>query len=289
MLSVNLVSVSDALAGAVADGDLRLPARIASALVLGTAVILAEIAGGIWFNIVVVLMGSVAAFEWSRVTGRRDIAADGPGGFPLAMATGMLGAVVAIALLDAGVAGWTLVVVIVAAAALAGGIDLIKGGRWGWTFVGVLVISGTMLAIAWLRQPGIWPLIWLFAVVWSSDIGALAVGRTFGGARLWPSVSPNKRWSGAFGGIGLASIASLAVGLGSGMAADVAMLIGGGVLISIVVQCGDLAESAWKRHFGVKDSGAIIPGHGGVIDRVDGLAAAAVLMAVLSAWTGIFA
>lgn len=273
----------------MADGDLRLPARIASALVLGTAVILAEIAGGIWFNIVVVLMGSVAAFEWSRVTGRRESAADGPGGFPLAMATGMLGAVVAIALLDDGVAGWPLVAVLIAAAALAGAIDLIKGGRWGWTFVGVLVISGTMLAIAMLRQPGIWPLIWLFAVVWSSDIGALAVGRTFGGARLWPSVSPNKRWSGAFGGIGLASIASVAVGLGGGMETDVVLLIGGGVLVSIVVQCGDLAESAWKRHFGVKDSGAIIPGHGGVIDRVDGLAAAAVLMAVLSAWTGIFA
>ncbi len=273
----------------MAESDLRLPARIASALVLGTLVILAEIAGGIWFNITVVLMGSVAAFEWARVTGRADVAADGPGRFPLAMATGMLGAVVAIALLDQGAAVEAQLAVIVVGALVAGIIDGTRGARWGWTIVGVLVIAATMLAIAWLRQPGIWPLIWLFAVVWGSDIGALAVGRTFGGPRLWPRVSPNKRWSGVLGGVALASVASVAVGLGGGMNTDIPLLAFSGVLVSVFAQCGDLAESAWKRHFGVKDSGAIIPGHGGVIDRVDGLAVAALLVAILSGWTGIFA
>ncbi|MDF1720436.1 MAG: phosphatidate cytidylyltransferase [Minwuia sp.] len=273
----------------MADNDLRLPARIASALVLGTVVILAELAGGIWFNIVLVLAGSVAAFEWARVTGRGDQDPGGPGMFPVAVATGMLGAVAAIALLDEGATAGTLFVVILIGALVASVIDRVKGDRWAWTFLGVLAISATMLAIAYLRQPGIWPLIWLFATVWCSDIGALAAGRTLQGPRLWPSVSPNKRWSGAFGGLGLACIASVAVGLASGVEVGVPMLVVGGALMSVVAQCGDLAESAWKRHFGVKDSGAIIPGHGGVIDRVDGLAVAALVMAALSAWTGFFA
>ncbi len=273
----------------MADGDLRLPARIVSALVLGTLVILAEIAGGIWFNMTVVLMGSVAAFEWARVTERADAALTAPGRFPLAMATVMLGAVVAIALLDSGATWQVLLAIITAGALVSAVIDGVRRARWGWTFAGVLIIAATMLAIVALRQPGIWPLIWLFAVVWGSDIGALDVGRTFGGPRLWPSVSPNKRWSGVLGGVGLATMASIAVGLGSDMNASVAMLALGGIVASIVAQCGDLAESAWKRHFGVKDSGAIIPGHGGVIDRVDGLAAAALLMAVVSGWTGFLA
>ncbi len=273
------------MADAVADSDLRLGARIGSALVLGTIVILAALAGGVWFNVVLVIAGSVAAFEWSRVTATADARATA-GRFPLAMAIGLLGGVAAIALLDLGTTIGIALSAVVVSTVLAGLAAWFAGGRAIWTMLGVAVICGAMLALLMLRQWGAWPLIWLLACVWASDIGALAAGRTFQGPRIWVRVSPNKRWSGAAGGVVAAAVTSVAIGLGSGMGGDtedlsVTALLSGGVLVSVVAQCGDLAESAWKRHFGVKDSGTIIPGHGGIIDRVDGLVAAAIMLALM--------
>lgn len=269
----------------MADSDLRLGARIGSALVLGTIVILAALAGGVWFNVVLVIAGSVAAFEWSRVTATADATATA-GRFPLAMAIGLLGGVAAIALLDLGTTIGIALSAVVVSTVLAGLAARFAGGRAIWTMLGVAVICGAMLALLMLRQWGAWPLIWLLACVWASDIGALAAGRTFQGPRIWVRVSPNKRWSGAAGGVVAAAATSVAIGLGSGMGGDtedlsVTALLSGGVLVSVVAQCGDLAESAWKRHFGVKDSGTIIPGHGGIIDRVDGLVAAAIMLALM--------
>lgn len=269
----------------MADSDLRLGARIGSALVLGTIVILAALAGGVWFNVVLVIAGSVAAFEWSRVTATADATATA-GRFPLAMAIGLLGGVAAIALLDLGTTIGIALSAVVVSTVLAGLAARFAGGRAIWTMLGVAVICGAMLALLMLRQWGAWPLIWLLACVWASDIGALAAGRTFQGPRIWVRVSPNKRWSGAAGGVVAAAVTSVAIGLGSGMGGDtedlsVTALLSGGVLVSVVAQCGDLAESAWKRHFGVKDSGTIIPGHGGIIDRVDGLVAAAIMLALM--------
>lgn len=274
------------MADAVADSDLRLGARIGSALVLGTIVILAAFAGGMWFNVVLVVAGSVAAFEWSRVTA--PAGAQGTvGQFPLAMAVGLLGGVAAIAVLDLGAAMNVALAAVLASTVLAGLVARFTGGRAIWTMLGVAVICGAMLALLALRQWGTWPLIWLLGCVWASDIGALAAGRTFQGPRIWVRVSPNKRWSGAAGGVVLAAVTSVIIGLNAGGDVSVTSLLLGGVLISIVAQCGDLAESAWKRHFGVKDSGTIIPGHGGIIDRVDGLATAAILLALLPDVTGL--
>lgn len=268
----------------MADSDLRLGARIGSALVLGTIVILAALVGGVWFNVVLVVAGSVAAFEWSRVTAPADAQATA-GRFPLAMAVGLLGGVAAIALLDFGTTTGIALSAVLASTVLAGLAARFAGGRAIWTMLGVAVICGAMLALLMLRQWGAWPLIWLLACVWASDIGALAAGRTFQGPRIWVRVSPNKRWSGAAGGVVAATVTSVAIGLGAGLGGtegmSVTALLTGGVLVSVVAQCGDLAESAWKRHFGVKDSGTIIPGHGGIIDRVDGLVAAAIMLALM--------
>lgn len=268
----------------MADSDLRLGARIGSAVVLGTIVILAALAGGVWFNVVLVVAGSVAAFEWSRVTASADAQATA-GRFPLPMAVGLLGGVAAIALLDLGTTMGIVLSAVLASTVLAGLLARFAGGRAIWTMLGVAVICGAMLALLVLRQWGAWPLIWLLACVWASDIGALAAGRTFQGPRIWVRVSPNKRWSGAAGGVVAAAATSVVIGLGAGMGGteglSVAALLTGGVLVSVVAQCGDLAESAWKRHFGVKDSGTIIPGHGGIIDRVDGLVAAAIMLALM--------
>ncbi|MGX8832508.1 phosphatidate cytidylyltransferase [Brucella abortus] len=129
---------------------------------------------------------------------------------------------------------------------------------------------------------GFTTIVFLFAVVWSTDITAYFNGRALGGPKLAPRFSPNKTWSGAIGG------AAAAVAGGLLVASLVAAPGGWGVpvlalLLSIVSQIGDLAESWVKRQFGAKDSGRLLPGHGGVLDRVDGLVAAAALLYLFGA------
>jgi phosphatidate cytidylyltransferase len=135
----------------------------------------------------------------------------------------------------------------------------------------------------WLRhQPqfGRETVIWIMACVWATDIGAYFVGSLAGGAKLAPSISPNKTWSGLIGGMCIAAIASAACGWASGLG-DSFALAAVGVGIAAVAQAGDLVESLAKRTAGVKDSGHIIPGHGGLLDRIDGLIAALVLVAAM--------
>lgn len=147
-----------------------------------------------------------------------------------------------------------------------------------WYLLGVPYVIFPLVAIILLRQDifhGLTAIIFLFACVWTADTLAYAAGRTFGGPKLWPSISPNKTWSGFFGAVFGGLLAAVLVfyfaGLNNLFAA--AML---GAAIGGLEQGGDLFESSVKRKFGVKDSGTIIPGHGGVLDRVDGLIAAAV-------------
>ena len=112
---------------------------------------------------------------------------------------------------------------------------------------------------------------WLLAVVWATDIGAYFAGRGIGGPKLAPSISPNKTWAGLIGGaLSAGLVGTLAAGLTD---SDATLLVVGGMILAVVAQGGDLLESWCKRHFGVKDSSHIIPGHGGILDRVDGLLA----------------
>jgi phosphatidate cytidylyltransferase len=122
--------------------------------------------------------------------------------------------------------------------------------------------------------------LWLYVVVWGSDIMAYACGRTLGGPKLWPRVSPGKTWSGLAGGTVFGAGAALAVAGLAGVPnlGAVAVL---SFVVALVSQGGDLLESAIKRRFGVKDSGHAIPGHGGVMDRIDGFVAAAAVVAVI--------
>ena len=143
-----------------------------------------------------------------------------------------------------------------------------------------------LLALLWLRADpaaGRGNVLFVVAVVWASDIGAYAAGRLVGGPKLAPAISPGKTWSGAAGGL-------VAVLLVAWAFAGTAIPPGRGMLVAaclgVASQAGDLLESAIKRGFGVKDSGRLIPGHGGLLDRIDGLIAAAPLAAVLAGWTG---
>jgi len=139
-----------------------------------------------------------------------------------------------------------------------------------------------VVAFLWLRhQPshGRETAIWIVACVWATDIGAYLLGKIAGGAKLAPSISPGKTWSGLVGGMAAAAVVSVATGLAFHRGATLELAVTG-IAIAVVAQLGDLLESAAKRRAGVKDSGRLIPGHGGLLDRIDGLIAALVAVAV---------
>ncbi len=150
--------------------------------------------------------------------------------------------------------------------------------------IGVLYVGLAAVAMVWLRSEdryGFAVVVFLFLIVWTTDSMAFAVGRSVGGAKLWPTISPNKTWAGFLGGIGSSAVAASLFALLIPGAACLRLAIIG-LLLGIVAQAGDLAESALKRAFGVKDASHLIPGHGGVMDRMDGIVAVAMAAALLA-------
>jgi phosphatidate cytidylyltransferase len=155
-----------------------------------------------------------------------------------------------------------------------------------WTTAGGVYAAIVFFGPALIRRDPEWgfvALVFLLAIVWATDISAFFCGRAIGGPRLWPSVSPNKTWSGAVGGLagGLAAGVLVAYASGTGKLVVAGVM---GLVLSVLAQAGDLFESAVKRHFGAKDASHLIPGHGGLMDRLDGFmvaALAALLIGIL--------
>jgi phosphatidate cytidylyltransferase len=152
---------------------------------------------------------------------------------------------------------------------------------WGpeWNIGGFLYALIPALALLWIRDRadhGILLILWVFIVTWATDIGAFFVGRAFGRAKLAPSISPNKTVAGLYGGIAGATLLAGGWALVAGL--DLALLVLA-PLFAVAAQAGDLFESWMKRRAGVKDSGDWLPGHGGLLDRLDGLVPVAVLTA----------
>ena len=150
------------------------------------------------------------------------------------------------------------------------------------TALGVGYIGTAAISLLFLReQPlGFALAAWTLAIVWATDIGAYFAGRAIGGPKLAPTISPNKTWAGLIGGM----IAAVAVGAAIGQVGHLpAMTLWLGAPLAVVAQLGDLLESGMKRRVGVKDSGTILPGHGGLLDRIDGMLPVAILVAALVA------
>lgn len=147
----------------------------------------------------------------------------------------------------------------------------------------VVYALAALVALLWLRhQPALGreTVLWIVISIWATDIGAYVVGRAAGGARLAPRISPGKTWSGLVGGMAWAAVASAAAGYAFGLGETIPLaMIGAG--LAVVGQIGDLVESAVKRSAGLKDSGTLIPGHGGLLDRIDGLIAVLVAVALV--------
>lgn len=237
-----------------------LATRVLSALVLAPPTLLAIYLGSPYFPLLLALAAALMAWEWERLCGGRFSPVGG-----VIAASG-----VAVAALGGLAPSWGGAAI----AVCVGLVGLLTRGAKSpgalWMVAGVPYIAVPVLALAWLRaDAGYVPVFWLMAVVWGTDIGAYAAGRSIGGPLLAPRVSPKKTWSGLGGGV----VAAFAVGAATGMALGTAWapLALVSACLAVVAQAGDLAESAVKRHFGVKDASSLIPGHGGLLDRVDGI------------------
>jgi phosphatidate cytidylyltransferase len=150
------------------------------------------------------------------------------------------------------------------------------------TALGVGYIGTAAIAILFLReQPlGFALALWTLAIVWATDIGAYFAGRAIGGPKLAPTISPNKTWAGLIGGMVAAAIVGTLIAKFGHLPTRAVWIA---PLLAVAAQIGDLVESGMKRHVGVKDSGRILPGHGGLLDRIDGMLPVAILVAALVA------
>ena len=245
--------------------------RFASALVLLLVTATSLYVGSYFFAAVVGAVFAGAYREWETMVSRAPLTV--PGGimiglvalsgviFPL---TGPLGAIAVIGL------------------ACAVAIGMRGEGAW-WRVLGLVVYGAVIISALAMRGTtiaGVWAGVYLGTVVWMTDSAAFFAGRQIGGEKLAPDISPSKTWSGALGGLALGTGAGLVVWM---VATDSAWWIGLilSATISVLGQLGDLSESAVKRHFRIKDSGDIIPGHGGLMDRLDSLTFGVLLVLIV--------
>ncbi|ALC13060.1 phosphatidate cytidylyltransferase [Sphingopyxis sp. 113P3] len=164
--------------------------------------------------------------------------------------------------------------------ALVRAMTLGSGAKGALMIAGPILVLGAIAGLWFIRDRlGVTAALWVFGMVWATDIGAYFAGRAFGGARLAPKISPSKTWSGLIGGMMAALIASATIGDRAGI---IGVPLWIGLFMGLLSQLGDLGESWMKRRAGVKDSGKLIPGHGGLFDRVDGLLPVALLLGALA-------
>ena len=247
--------------------------RTLSAMVLVPLAISAAWIGGLFFAGLVLFILCCMAFEWFR-----PVEGHGMGAMAI---TQMIGCV--IITIAAYFGRWD-----IACVSIGLGIPVMlvmaKGTATSrrWAIAGLFYISLPALAFLWIRfgpDDGLYVLVWLFICVWAMDTGAYMAGKTIGGPKMLPAVSPNKTWAGLVGGVICAALAGGFFAQEVGLATGLGLFIFSGIM-GFWSQVGDLVESAFKRHFGIKDTSNLIPGHGGFMDRVDGIVFAAPLAAL---------
>jgi phosphatidate cytidylyltransferase len=248
--------------------------RVASALGLALIALAATALGGIAFALLWSCAATLFFVEFLSMTAFRPLF--------VGAALGAVGLVAASVGLERGLFLGSLGALCLTLLALAARAETMKLRFLG--MAGLLYAACVALPVIHLRaepQHGFAVTLWLYAVVWVTDIGAFFVGRTFGGPKLWVRISPNKTWSGFVGGSVLGTAAALLVNhILPALELPTAALIGLTLSASLASHAGDLIESALKRRFSVKDSSKLIPGHGGFMDRLDGFALASLFAAV---------
>ena len=251
----------------------NLKLRIFSGAVLAAVAFLLAYAGPRPFAFLILVCALVISWEWGRLVRRAT--------FDLGFFVHAIAVTVAIVLAGAGYAALAVAVLAIAAITL---IPLYIGRGARLSALGVFYVGLPAVALLWLRSDepfGFTAVLFIFAVVWSSDTAAYAAGRSIGGPKLWPRVSPNKTWAGLGGALCAGAIAAAVFAVLEPEAAPVRLILIG-VGLALIAQAGDLAESALKRLFNLKDASDLIPGHGGFMDRMDSIVAAAVAAALLA-------
>lgn len=254
--------------------DLR--ARIASAVILAVLVLGSTLVGGWLFAVICTLIAMIVWAEWFDVVSPNGDDRIRLLGFFFLGLLFIAGLIVPNAIMPTV---WALATIAFAAVCAS-----MADGKWaiaGFVYSGLALVALTMLRHSEADASGLVAVLFLFAVVWATDIGAYFAGRHFGGPKIAPVISPKKTWSGGLGGIVSAIVAALLVFLCAGRDAyGLAVVLA--IVLSVISQAGDFFESWIKRRNGVKDSSHIIPGHGGFMDRVDGLVFAAIALWALS-------
>ena len=256
----------------------ELARRVLSSLALAAIALFSAWYGGIVFAVVWGIAAIAVWREWAMIIGVDSSP------FSPALWLGAVGVIASIAMVFFPLASPLLAFLPALVAGLALAVLFRKPGLyWLWLCGGPVYASTIIVGPLVMRDraaDGLVILVWLFLVVWISDIGAFFAGRSIGGPKLWPAVSPKKTWSGSIGGL----IAGTLVPVAFVMAVQTLYgpiwltgwtLIAFTVSTALIAEGGDLFESAMKRRFGVKDSGSLIPGHGGLMDRLDSYSAAA--------------
>jgi phosphatidate cytidylyltransferase len=268
--------VTEGEAAAVAEqGTRNLLMRVMAALVLAPVAIAIAYAGGWLWSALVTLAAIGLYVEWLTIVGA-------------ARATRVVGSgIVALAIAGLCLALGRIEASLIALALGLGAVAWLSPERRNWTAMGFFYAAAAEVASVLVRLDqarGFAALVLVLLVVWATDIGGYFAGRGLGGPKLWPRVSPKKTWAGAIGGFAASLVIAAAFpALGFGKTGPLLLL---GAVLSIASQLGDLFESAVKRRFGVKDSSHIIPGHGGLLDRLDGFVAAVVLAAIFGLLRG---
>ena len=258
-------------------GASNLQQRVLSGIVLIAVALTLTWAGGIWYRLLAAAISGAVLYEWLSMTAQGEKPSN------RWLAIGLLAVLLILLVSGASISFLSMALV---GAVIVTGAHAVRFEAGFWPTLGLAYAGLLGVALSALRgddAAGLYATLFLFAVVWATDILAYFVGRAVGGPRLAPSISPGKTWSGAVGGTVSALIAGLAVAsyFGSPLGwAALAVLI---LVLSMVSQIGDLFESSIKRRFGAKDSSQLIPGHGGVMDRVDGLATASFALFLIGA------
>lgn len=251
-----------------------LAVRVLSALIMAPLALLATWWGGWVFGAMLALAACVMAWELAGLL---------LGGASLARCAGLaLTAIIAIFLTTSGAPGLALATCLIGLA-LEAARCLWRGWPLRPAFMAYPYLVLPLIALVWLRSDpllGREATLWILAVVWAIDICAYFSGRLIGGPKLAPRISPKKTWAGLIGGmVGAALVGAVtAMLLGEGSVLALALV---SASLALVEQAGDFMESGWKRRAGVKDSSNLIPGHGGMLDRVDGLVAASLAATII--------
>lgn len=246
--------------------------RLASGIVLAAVALGLTYAGPVAFSALVLAVALLMSWEWGRVVRGST--------FDLAFWVHATAVAVALGLAATGLAALGVVAALIGAIIISA---LRFGERGALSALGVFYVGLPTVALVWLRSDEPWgflAVLYLLLTVWATDIFAYIGGRTIGGPKLWPRLSPGKTWAGLLVGVGAGALTGVVFSLWVKGASPIGLGLLG-LALGVAAQAGDLAESALKRGFDVKDASGLIPGHGGFLDRVDGVVFAAILAALV--------